>query len=212
MVDNLFKGLEDMARLVIKSEGFASQAIELKLGLNRFGRSPKNDFQIEHATVSSTHCEVLLASEGLTVRDCNSTNGTFLDGEPVHEAKLAAGQILNIGDIELLVENTDVVVSIPKFDAPRGPAPPVVLSDGSLICPRHPDAPATHQCTFCREVLCDGCVRRMRRRGGKTLLLCSLCSHKCEPLAGTKRKKRSLLGFLHKTVKLPFLNPLKSRE
>ncbi|SPE59072.1 FHA domain containing protein [Verrucomicrobia bacterium] len=194
-----------MARLVIKSDGFESQAIELKLGVNRFGRSAKNDFQIEHATVSATHCEVRLDSEGVTVRDCKSTNGTFLDGEPIHEAKLEAGQVLQLGDVELLVENTEVKVEIPKFDAPQGPAPPVVLLDGSLLCPRHPHAQATHQCTFCREVLCDACVHHMRRRGGKTVLLCPLCSHKCEPLGGVQPKKRSLMDFLNKTVKLPFL-------
>jgi pSer/pThr/pTyr-binding forkhead associated (FHA) protein len=140
----------------------------------------------------------------VTVRDCDSTNGIFVDGGQVQEAKLSAGQTLRVGDVELRVENTEVTIAIPKFDVPR-PAPPVVLSDGSLICPRHPQAAATHQCTHCREVLCDDCVHRLRRRGGKVLKLCPICSHSCAPIGGEQKKKKSLLQFLQKTVKLPFL-------
>jgi hypothetical protein len=193
-----------MARLIIKSDGFQNGVIELHLGVNRLGRSTKNDFQLDHSTVSATHCHVVLTEEGVTVRDCDSTNGTFVDGRQVKEAKLSAGQTLCVGSVELLVESTDFAVAIPKFEMPR-PAPPVVLSDGSLICPRHPHAAATHQCTHCREVLCDACVHRLRRRGGKVVKLCPLCSHACVPLGEEKRKKKSLLRLFQKTVKLPFL-------
>jgi hypothetical protein len=192
-----------MARLVIKSDGFGGRVIELKLGVNRFGRSPKNDVQIEHATVSGMHCEVVLADDGVVVRDCASTNGTFVGGQRVKEARLSAGQTLHVGEVELLVETTDVNIAIPAFDMPR-PAPPVVLSDGSLICPRHPKKRATHQCTHCREVLCDACVHWLRRRGGKLMKFCPLCSHPCVPLGAEKPKKKSLFGLWRKTIKLPF--------
>jgi pSer/pThr/pTyr-binding forkhead associated (FHA) protein len=194
-----------MARLLIKSAGFGDRVIELRLGVNRFGRSPANDFQIEHPTISADHCQILLRGDGILVRDCASTNGTFIEGRPIGEARLSTGQTLRLGDIEFLVESTEVTVAIPKFDVPR-PAPPVVLRDGSLICPRHPEARVTHQCTHCREVMCDECVHRLRRRGGKTLKLCPLCSHKCQPLAGEKRKKNFLAGLFRKTVKLPFFS------
>jgi len=102
------------------------------------------------------------------------------------------------------VEDTEVRIEIPKFTVSR-PAPPVVLADGSLLCSRHPEAQVTHQCTYCREMLCDACVTRLRRRGGKTLKLCSVCSHKCEPLGGEKKKKRTILAMLQSTIKLPFI-------
>jgi len=192
-----------MATLLIKSDGFGDRVIELKLGVNRFGRGPGNDFQIEHGTVSASHCQILLGGEGIRVRDCASTNGTFIEGRAIREATLSSGQTLRLGDVEFLVENAEVTVAIPKFDAPR-PAPPVVLGDGSLLCPRHPQARVTHQCTHCREVLCDECVHRLRRKGGKTLKLCPLCSHKCQPIAREKRKKKFFARLFRKTVKLPF--------
>ena len=197
-----------MASLVLKSAGFDGRVIELNLGLNRFGRSPKSDVQIEHPTVSANHCEVLLADDGVWVRDCGSANGTFISGERIKEARLSAGQVLHLGDVELLVESTDVTIAIPQFEMPC-PAPPVVLSDGSLICPRHPKARATHQCTHCREVLCDACVHHLRRRGGRLLRFCPLCSHPCVPLGGEKPKKKSFLGLWRKGTKLPFLHGAK---
>jgi FHA domain len=196
-----------MARLIIKSAGFDGRVIELNLGVNRFGRSPNNDVQIEHPTVSATHCEIVLANDAVVVRDCASTNGTFVGGQRIKEAGLSAGQSLHLGDVELLVETTDVAITIPKFDLPR-PAPPVVLADGTLVCPRHPNARATHQCTHCREVLCDACVHHLRRRGGKVMRFCPLCSHPCVPLGPEKRKKKSFLGLLRKTTKLPFFQGL----
>jgi hypothetical protein len=200
-----------MARLVIKSDGFGSQILELKLGVNRLGRAPQNDFQINHETISSVHCEVSLDDGHILVRDCRSTNGTFFRGEPITEARLSAGQSFQAGDVEILVETTDANVAIPKFDVPR-PAPPIVMPDGSIICRRHPRAQATHRCTHCRELLCETCVHRLRRRGGKVLKLCPLCSHPCELIGGEKKKKKSLLGFLQKTVKLPFVHSSKNTD
>jgi len=200
-----------VARLIVKSEGFGNQVVQLHLGRNRLGRNPENEFQIEHSTISAFHCEVSLAYGEVTVRDCDSTNGTFIDGQRITEARLLTGQTLCLGDVELLVETTEVTVAIPKIEVAPTP-PPVILSDGSLICPRHVGARATHQCTHCREILCDACVTRLRRRGGKLLKLCALCSHKVELLAGEKKKKKTLLGFLQKTVKLPFLRQRKEVE
>ena len=200
-----------MARLLVKTTGVRDEVIELKLGVNRFGRAPQNDFPIEHATISSHHCEISLRDGGVYLRDCQSTNGTFLNGEPITEAQLLAGQTLHMGEVEFFVENADVRVVIPKIEV-EVPAPPVVRKDGSLNCRSHPSTRATHQCTNCLEVLCDDCVTHLRRRGGKTLKLCPLCSHPCIVIGGEKKKKRSFFGLLNKTVKMPFLRGAKKEE
>src|SRR5204863_5838620 len=73
----------EMASLLITSDGFGNQVIRLKLGVTRVGRTSKNDVQLEHATISAQHCQFLLSHDGLTVRDCDSTNGTFLADERI---------------------------------------------------------------------------------------------------------------------------------
>jgi hypothetical protein len=200
-----------VARLVLKGAEFGNRVINLNLGLNRLGRGPNNDFPIDHPTVSASHCELLVTDDGVLARDCASANGTFVNGQPIKEARLAVGQTLRLGEVELLVETTDVTVAIPHFDMPH-PAPPVVLADGSFLCPRHPTARATHQCTHCREVLCDACVHHLRRHGGKLMKFCPLCSHPCLPLGGKKVKQRSLFALLQKTVKLPFFHRSKPKR
>lgn len=200
-----------MARLTIRSDELGDRVIELNLGVNRFGRSPTNDFQIEHSSVSARHCELVLSNDGIVVRDCDSTNGTYVNGRRIDKATLSAGHTLQLGEVELLVESTDVTIAIPKFDMPR-PAPPVVLSDGSVVCPRHPKSRVTHQCTHCRELLCGACIHWLRRRGGKAMTFCPLCSHACVPLGDEKPKKKSILGLWRKTTRLPFFPALKRRR
>jgi pSer/pThr/pTyr-binding forkhead associated (FHA) protein len=193
-----------MARLLMKNVDGPAQVLELNLGVNRFGRDPETDFPIDHPTVSALHCEIVLTAEGILLRDCNSTNGTFINDEPVKNAVLQIGQTIRLGDVEFFVETVEVKIAIPEFERPL-PAPPVVMTDGSMLCPRHPQSHVTHHCTHCHAVLCDACVHRLRRKGGKTLKLCGLCSHACVPIGPEKRKKKSFLGLLTKTIKLPFL-------
>ena len=78
------------------------------------------------------------------LRDCDSTNGTFVNGDPVKEAWLLPGQTVSLGDVELFVESTEVNVAIPKYEHER-PKPPVVLEGGVLLCPRHPQVPVTYK-------------------------------------------------------------------
>ncbi len=193
-----------MARILVITTGVRDEVIELKLGVNRFGRSPENDFPINHSTLSSHHCEIALREGGVFLRDCGSTNGTFLNGEPIQEVQLAAGQTLHMGEVEFLVENVDVKVAIPKIEV-QVAAPPVVKTDGSIMCRRYGHGRATHQCTHCLELLCDTCVTKLRRRGGKVLKLCALCSSPVELIGAPKKKKRSFFGLLSETVKMPFL-------
>lgn len=193
-----------MARLLVKTEGMKNQTLELRLGVNQIGRSPECDFLLNHPTVSVNHCQIVLSNDGVMIRDCGSTNGTFVNGDQVREAWLLPGQTVNLGDVELFVESTEVNVAIPQFERDR-PRPPVVLPDGMILCPRHSRAQATYRCTHCHEVMCNDCVHMLRLKGGEPLFLCPLCSHKCVLIpTALPKKKKGFLGFLQDTVKLTF--------
>jgi pSer/pThr/pTyr-binding forkhead associated (FHA) protein len=193
-----------MAKLLIKTEGLEGQVLELRSGVNRVGRAPDCDFSIDHPAVSTVHCEFILSADGVLLRDCQSTNGTFVNGDPVTEARLLPGQTVTLGEVDLFVESTEPHVVIPQFERPR-PKPPVVQADGGMICPRHARATATYKCTHCSEIMCSECVHVLRRKGGLPLFLCPLCSHKCEPIQViTQKKKRGFMEFLQDTVKLRF--------
>jgi hypothetical protein len=198
-----------MARLLVKTEEVEQRVLELRLGVNRVGRDEDCEFCLDHPTISSLHCELALTDDGVYLRDCDSTNGTFVNGQPVTEMWLDTGQNLRLGDVELFVESTDAHMAIPKYERPRQVLPPpVVLPGGVLSCRRHEASAATYRCTQCKEVMCNACVRVLRRRGGPPHFLCVLCSNKCEPIqAAPPKKKKGFLGFLQDTVKLKFKHP-----
>ena len=198
-----------MARLVVETEGLGLSTLELRLGVNRVGRDPKSDFHFRHFTVSTHHCELIVSSEGVVLHDCGSTNGTFVNGQPVTEdVWLEPGQQVRVGDVRLLVESTEVQISIPVIQREPPKPPPVVLADGGLLCSRHPENNVTFKCTHCREVMCVACVRMVRIKGGKPLFLCCLCHQKAERIEAEKPKeKKGFLGYLQDTVRLKFGHP-----
>ena len=198
-----------MARLLVKTPGLGLSTLELRLGVNRVGRDPKSDFPVRHFTVSTHHCELILSDEGVVLHDCGSTNGTYVNGQPITEdVWLEPGQQVRFGDVQLLVESTDANISIPTIQRDAPAPPPVVLNDGALLCPRHEENLATFKCTNCLEVMCTSCVRMMRIKGGRPLFLCCICHQKCERLVNEKAKeKKGFFGFLQDTVRLKFGHP-----
>jgi hypothetical protein len=98
-------------------------AQELTVDCTTIGRVEDNVFQLAEPSVSSHHCEVLLKGEEVTVRDLNSTNGTFVNGEKVTEATLKPGQTLRLGQVELKLEAEGTSAPAPA-PAPAAPPPP----------------------------------------------------------------------------------------
>jgi pSer/pThr/pTyr-binding forkhead associated (FHA) protein len=102
-----------MAKLVVLSVGMTGRTQELKVEKTTIGRVEDNTFQIAEPSVSSHHCEVVLKGNEVLVRDLNSTNGTFINGEKVTEKVIKPGQILRLGQIELRLE-TDTSAATAK--------------------------------------------------------------------------------------------------
>jgi pSer/pThr/pTyr-binding forkhead associated (FHA) protein len=102
-----------MAKLVVLSAGMTGRTQELKVDKTTIGRVEDNTFQLAEPSVSSHHCEVLLRGSEVVVRDLNSTNGTYINGEKVTEKVIKPGQILRLGQIEMRLE-TDVPATSTK--------------------------------------------------------------------------------------------------
>lgn len=94
-----------MAKLILLSTGFTGRTQDLKVEKTTVGRVEDNVFQIAEPSVSSHHCEIVLRGNDVVVRDLNSTNGTFINGEKVSESVLKMGQILRLGQVEMRLES-----------------------------------------------------------------------------------------------------------
>src|SRR5512140_796112 len=110
-----------MAKLVVLSEGLTGKSYELKQEKSTMGRLEENNLPITEGSVSSRHCEVLLKGKDVFVRDLNSTNGTFINGERVTtERQLKPGQILRLGSVEMRLETGEPIPPAKKsFDQTR---------------------------------------------------------------------------------------------
>jgi predicted component of type VI protein secretion system len=113
-----------MAKLVVLSAGLNGRTHELNVDKTTIGRVEDNTFQITDPSVSSHHCEVLLRGADVVIKDLNSTNGSFINGEKISETVLKPGQTLRLGQIELQLLTEGMPIPEPKAPAPAAaPAP-----------------------------------------------------------------------------------------
>ncbi len=152
-----------MFRLVSDS-GTKSCKIQLKPGLNSIGRSQDNDFTIDDPSVSSRHCRLLVEVDSVSVEDLGSTNGTFLNDEPITRAIARPGQTIRLGSVPLLLETA--------------------ASDKPVFCKNHYQNLARFFCPHCRRHFCDLCVNTRGSAAGG-LKFCKVCAHECLPVAIT---------------------------
>ena len=86
------------------AEGEPEQAFRiLPGGVRTIGRATGADFIVDAPLVSRVHCRLTaLVDGGLDVRDLDSTNGTFINGKRVESGRLAPGDRLGVGRVELV--------------------------------------------------------------------------------------------------------------
>jgi len=73
-------------------------------GIRTLGRATGADFIVDAALVSRVHCRFTATPDGgLELRDLESTNGTYVNGERIDAARLLApGDRMQIGRVELI--------------------------------------------------------------------------------------------------------------
>lgn len=67
------------------------------------GRAPRADFIVDAALVSRLHCRLTATDTDLEVVDLSSTNGTYVNDRRIDKARLASGDRLRVGRVELRI-------------------------------------------------------------------------------------------------------------
>jgi pSer/pThr/pTyr-binding forkhead associated (FHA) protein len=114
------------------------RACELHTDRTTIGRVEDNTFHIADPSVSSHHCEVQLRGSDIVIRDLNSTNGTFINGNKIEESVLKPGQVLRLGQVELKLEAEGATSSAPPAPGsiPLPAAPAKKQVDATMLIPR----------------------------------------------------------------------------
>jgi pSer/pThr/pTyr-binding forkhead associated (FHA) protein len=98
-----------LVRLKILHGSNAGKEIKIPAPKYVIGRGDECHLRPQSDAVSRQHCVILTTENEVVVRDLNSRNGTFVNGERVgEEAVLLSGDVLRIGplEFELLIEQT----------------------------------------------------------------------------------------------------------
>lgn len=195
-----------MPRLIINPGSSDAWAQELPPGTYTVGRNVENDIAIEHPSISSSHCQLVVTETKATLKDLGSTNGTFLDGQLVEEAVLKPGQKFHLGEVAMLFEAKAPAVvarlvspeekvaraaAAPAVSTspspPHAPAPPPGVAPAApaivsgACCKTHKRTAARYRCPQCHQAFCDLCVNT-RQVAGATHKFCRACGSPCEPL------------------------------
>ena len=71
------------------------------------GRDDAADILLDDPGISRRHSEIRVTYDGphqvITIRDLGSTNGTFVNGDPIGTAHLSEGDRITIGRTHLIV-------------------------------------------------------------------------------------------------------------
>jgi pSer/pThr/pTyr-binding forkhead associated (FHA) protein len=99
--------------------------IALELGETSLGRSSASNVPIEVSVVSGLHARIERDSQRLVLRDLDSANGTFLNGERVTTSLLRDGDVVSIANVvsfRVKIEMGEMESGV--FRAVEAPAPP----------------------------------------------------------------------------------------
>ncbi|MCK4374101.1 MAG: FHA domain-containing protein [Candidatus Brocadiae bacterium] len=104
------------ARLAVKDGPGAGQEVELgRLGSFTIGRRSANDLSFVEKGVSRKHCRIDHDGELYWLVDCDSHNGTFVNGRNETKCLLYNGDVIKVGTVTL-------AFSMPEQEGEEGQA------------------------------------------------------------------------------------------
>lgn len=149
-----------MAKLVLNPHSPSRRDIPLPRTILSIGRDPSNDLVLPDAMVSRRHALIECRGSQFFLRDCNSSNGSLVNGDRVTERSLRDGDLVAIGSARLLFREEAEAIDLA----------------GKVV--QHPSAPRL-QCPSCQadyrkgDAFCKQCGTRLQEGPARTV--CPSC-------------------------------------
>ncbi|MFC4160915.1 FHA domain-containing protein [Chitinimonas lacunae] len=90
-----------MAKLILSLDGMVLREFKLDREKVKLGRKPHNELQIDNLAVSGEHALITTIQNDSFLEDLESTNGTLVNGQPVHKHFLQDGDVIEIGKYKI---------------------------------------------------------------------------------------------------------------
>lgn len=176
-----------MAKLIINPQMPSRKEIDLPRADLSIGRDPTNDVVIPDALVSRRHARIVFDGQQYLFHDCESSNGSLLNGDRISERRLSDGDVLWLGASRLLFRAPETategalakVIQHPSSQRMRCPACENPFQAGDVFC-RHCGATieteqAVSLCSSCNARVvgparfCNACGDSLAPRAGRNL-------------------------------------------
>lgn len=151
-----------MAKLIVNPTSSSRREILLGRVLLSIGRDPSNDLVLPDAMVSRRHAVIECRGNQYFLRDCNSSNGSVVNGDRVSERSLRDGDLVALGTVRLLFREE------------------LELEDAGAKVVQHPSSPRL-QCPSCQadhrkgDLFCRECGTRLAAPSGPPKVVCASC-------------------------------------
>lgn len=90
-----------MAKLILSMDGLVLKEIGLTKERTSIGRKPHNDIQIDNLAISGEHAVIVTILNDSFLEDLNSTNGTYVNGQPIKKHFLQNNDVIELGKYRL---------------------------------------------------------------------------------------------------------------
>ncbi len=102
-----------MPKLILSMDGLVLKEIVLSKERTSIGRKPINDIQIDNLSISGQHAVITRILGDAFLEDLNSTNGTYVNGQPIKKHVLSNNDVIELGKyrIKYLVDASTLGVS-----------------------------------------------------------------------------------------------------
>jgi pSer/pThr/pTyr-binding forkhead associated (FHA) protein len=96
--------MENYAKLILKTEAGEEKSYSLAKTTIAIGRGALNDIVLSDTRISRNHVHLEYDGKQVTLRDNDSANGTFVNGERVQQKVLSPGDLVTLGTSTLRYE------------------------------------------------------------------------------------------------------------
>jgi hypothetical protein len=121
--------------LIVQPSGLA---VELTRPELLVGRHSECDLRLTLPDISRRHCRLVFAVRRWQVQDVGSLNGVLLNGQPVQEAALSHGDVLDVGSFRFAVDLRTGISTLHLPAQSTGRSPSLVLGLTELVPPDGP--------------------------------------------------------------------------
>ncbi|HET9621424.1 MAG TPA: FHA domain-containing protein [Kofleriaceae bacterium] len=105
----------------------------------KIGKVPSAHLRIDDDSVSRMHAVLEVHPHEVCVIDLGSTRGTFVNGKRIHKARLASGDVMQLGDVRV-----ELAMAAPTLAAPAlaaGTLAAGTLAAGTIVAAKPPPPP-----------------------------------------------------------------------